>query len=234
VTSHTVELFGVPGVGKSTLIAPVLALLRDAGVPARVDTAARGSRLAKAMTYARFALTHPRYSLVSAREILGTRQRTRDDLAWVTATWFKRSSRLHRGPGDGGVQLVDAGLLQALWSIGFSGGAADVAAMLARMRPLLPLPEQVVVVRASEAVVARRLAGRPGTQSRLERALDATPDALARAAALVEQIATELGRGSSVEIIEIDADRDDAVAANARRVADAIAAAYRRSSPVAA
>lgn len=205
-----VELLGAPGVGKSTLIPEIRAHLA-------VPDAPRTGRAGKALGLARFVATHPATTARGLLAIASTRQRTRHDLAWVTRTWLKRCARhaeLRRRPG---LHLVDAGVAQALWSIGFHARTSLDPRLLDT-----PLPDVVVVVEASLETVRRRLAGRPGAQSRLER--DGEADH-ARAKACVGEVA-ELLAHRGVLTIPLDNDRDTDHATAARAIADRIRARW--------
>ncbi|MBA2543843.1 MAG: hypothetical protein H0V17_29635, partial [Deltaproteobacteria bacterium] len=118
---------------------------------------------------ARFCTSNVGYTLRSLGGLLSTRQPSVDELAWLTATWFKRSTRMAALRSRPGLHVVDVGVLQALWSIGFRATADRTAKLIETLRAEMPVADLVVLVDARPDTVARRLAARPGNQSRLER-----------------------------------------------------------------
>lgn len=205
-----VELLGAPGVGKSTLLPDLVERLH----PLPLQDAPHLDRARQAIGFARFLTRNPLQLARTIAAIAATGQPTRGDLAWVTRTWVKRCWRhaeLRRSPG---LHLVDAGLAQALWSIAFRASA--------QLSPRLvtgPLPDLVLVVNTTIATMTRRLAMRPGQQSRLERGAED----LERAREQVVSVRRHLER-AGVETFSVDYDRDE----DRARVATMLAARVTR------
>ena len=227
-----VEFVGLPGAGKSTLALRTAEILCQRGM--RVSLPSKSvftedrryiGKVRKSAYYVRFALSNLRYSLLSARAILSSRQTSREDLLWVLLTWFKRSARIQQQRHLGGVHVIDSGIFQGLWSIGFSGKNPNLVELGERVLAWLPIPNLLVVVESSLSTIERRLAKRPGSGSRLERWPPGDPGLLLRAAARLGQV-KETARLISrkredMRIFMIDNDRDDAFETNAIRISEA-------------
>lgn len=209
-----VELLGAPGVGKSTLLPDLVGRIH--ALPLQV--APHPDRARQALGFAQFVVRNALYLARTTAAIAATSQPTTDDLAWVTRTWMKRCWRhaeLRRRPG---LHLVDAGLAQALWSIGFRARA-----QLGQRLVTGPLPDLVLVVNTTLATMARRLAMRPGQQSRLERGAGD----LERAREQVVAVRLLLER-AGVETFSVDHDRDEDRARVAAILADRVIARWSR------
>ncbi len=208
-----VELLGAPGVGKSTLLPALVERLDSLPLQATPHL----DRVQQALGFARFVARNPLQLARMTAAIVATNQPV-SDLAWVTRTWVKRCWRhveLRRRPG---LHLVDAGLAQALWSISFRAGAKLGPQLVAG-----PLPDLVLVVDATLATMTRRLAMRPGHQSRLERGagdLDRAREQVAGVQRLLE--------GAGVETVTIDNERDEDRAHTAAVMADRVIARWSR------
>jgi hypothetical protein len=130
----------------------------------------------------------------------------------MTFNWLLVSRLLRSRPAAGEVCFLDQGVLQALWSIGFGAPPGAAARMAELMEGRVPLPDVVVVVRAGEATVRRRLAGRPDRDSRLDGAAG-DPAALRKAAALLGEVLAVLegwSRGAGgPRVIEVDNEADE-------------------------
>lgn len=192
-----VELLGAPGVGKSTLIPRIQAQLRD--LP--LSQPPPPSRLDRAVGFGRFLAGHPRLVARSIAAIASWRQGSARDYAWVTRTWLKRCWRHLELREQPGLHIVDAGIAQALWSIGFR---ASHRVEVSQLRDF-GIPDLLLVVDASDTVIERRLAGRPGSQSRLER--DAKNSGHVRARALAMDVRDQLvARGVPARTLSNDGD----------------------------
>ncbi len=204
-----VELLGAPGVGKSTLLPDLVERLHALPLQATPHI----DRVQQVLGFSRFVARHPVQLARMTAAIVATRQPTAGDLAWVTRTWVKRCWRHAELRQRSGLHLVDAGLAQALWSIGFRAGVELGPTLVAG-----PLPDLVLVVDATLATMTRRLAMRPGHQSRLERGAGD----LARAREQVVGVQRLLER-VGVETVSVDNDHDGERA----RVAAVLAARVR-------
>jgi hypothetical protein len=210
-----VELCGAPGVGKSTLMPGITDDLHRAGIPIARPSATRAD---KAAAFALFLVSHPGFVARSLAGIAATRQHTAADLSFVTLTWLKRACRIGQQRNRSELELVDAGIVQALWSIGFR---ARAPAMIARLGVMMPLPDLVIFVDANAETMSRRLALREGAQSRLERVQMGPSHALR----IVDDVRAVL-KARAVPFLQFANDCDSDRDRNATSIAHAIAAAW--------
>jgi len=217
----SVELIGMPGSGKSTLSRRVAARLQAAGITVAQPShdlahgIARWRRLAgKSRHVARELIGHPADALRAVCAVRSTRQRRTGDVFKMTFNWLLVSRLLRRRPAAREVHLHDQGVLQALWSIGFGGAPGAAGRMARRMEGRVPLPDVVVIVRASEGTVARRLAGRTDRDSRLD-AASGDRAALRLAADLLAEVLGVLEgwrrRPGGPRVIELDNETDESL-----------------------
>lgn len=190
-----VEFIGLPGSGKSTLSHRVAQSLRALGVPVTEPTywldhvAHRYVRQSmKALLALTTILTFPRLALYCFDGLRRTRQRTWRDFLMTFLNFAYVSLTIKRLSKTPGVHFLDQGLLQAVWSIGYSSNAGEsVLRHYGRvLRLLLPARLVAVIVHASTATLVERLAMRPARGSRLERLVDSG------------QLAHELDRGTGL------------------------------------
>ena len=165
-----VEFLGPPAVGKTTLATAVCERLDSAGHPCRLPTTrlAGQPRWRRIPTKAALASGHavraPTQTLAHLRAIAGTDQQTIDDFLRVAFNW-QFVCGLHTRGGDG-VVLLDQGVFQALWSIGWR--ASDWAAVRALALSPSLLPDILVVLTAEQATIRERLATREGGDTRVD------------------------------------------------------------------
>jgi uncharacterized protein YgfB (UPF0149 family) len=227
-----VTCLGLPGSGKSTLCSRVSQILRQRGIPCELsDDVAYRNYCNKLLWVFRAAGSDPRNAFLCVRRIIATRQRSTLDLVKMIVNWLCRSFLLRQGGEAGRVRLFDEGLYQALWSIALGAQRQDWAVNLPLLQPVSPGPGLTVVVETSLETVQRRLAARPGCESRLEKWLPDDPQILFKAARAME-VVTDLvqvhaQRRDDMRVLLIDADRDDALEANALKVAQYIQALLR-------
>ena len=232
-----VEFIGLPGVGKSTVAAgvvdglsrkgiPVCQPNKNAGLPPQGGTGVTLNKVGSLALSARAALVRPLYTLRSMRAILATGQRSRNDLRTLLQYWLNISQRMRQSRGVGGVHLFDQGIVQALWSIGFSSAEMDVNGLTRALKRSMPVPDLLVIVKASLPTVERRLLSRPQLSSRLAARLTDEPLLMERAATLmqaVEATVHELARqGSGMRVLVLDNELDDACEENTMRVVRAV------------
>lgn len=229
--SVVVEFLGMPGVGKSTLTARVAEKLAQRGVP--VCRAGKRARFENANLYLSFIASHPGYAFASVRAIIASRQRTLRDLTWVAMTWLKRSARIRRYKFENGVRLVDPGIFQALWSIGFSSRKTNLAALYGRLQNRMFVSDLAVIVEADAGTIRCRLEARPGRTSRLERWSGNGTETFTRAANVMRQVketvASVAATRAGMRVITINND-GETLEANAERIADAIGKLFSEDS----
>lgn len=177
--SLTVEFLGLPGAGKSGVSRRVAELIEGQGIRV-VETAYElthrtgvgARRLIKTAHIARELARAPIDSARTTRAIIATKQRKTSDLVGAVSNWLFVSNLL-RGPGGpSAIQLLDEGLFQALWSVGFGAEVDDLPSVARALGPSSPIPDVVVIVNANLATVETRLRSREMKQSRIEDRLD--------------------------------------------------------------
>lgn len=174
-TFVSVEFFGLPGVGKSTLSNRIAEILSENEIPVEQNAYILSHQmnrlkrvLFKLLYVTKELVFHPYYTFVSIKTILMTQQKSAVDLVKVVFNWFFVSSLIRSNREYNGVRLFDEGIFQALWSIGFSGKEESLAIMEA-LFPMMPLPQIIIVPEASLATVKLRMSGRQHHDSRLEK-----------------------------------------------------------------
>lgn len=161
-----VELFGVPGAGKSTVAA---AAGEGTGLLSRADLSRSWSRCSWATKLANGGRAVMNYQMLAAavglsrKTLLNSPESLLRLARLVVKSQWLRSQR-------GGI-LLDQGLLQELWSIHYASGSFDPDPK--RLRPLIraiygELEPCIVFIDVDEQTAASRIAGRAGGDSRLD------------------------------------------------------------------
>ena len=215
-----VEFVGMPGSGKSTLSRRAAELLEARGLKVTQPSyplahgIPRAARLAlKSRLVALELLAHPLRSLRAVRAIQASGQGRPADAGRMTFNWLLVTRLMSHPPASGDLHFYDQGILQALWSIAYGGAPGAAARAAARLEEGLPRPDAVVVVRASEDTVRRRLDSRLDRDSRLD---DTGPDgglAIARGARVFEEVMAVLSgwgrRSVPPRVLETPNNADD-------------------------
>ncbi len=232
-SSLIVEFVGLPGSGKTTLTLRTGELLRHEGWAVheaykdwnkglRYRLADHGSSLLRLIP------GEPSLALNTYRSIARLQSVSRGQAANLALNWLNRVAHLIQGRRLGGIHLLDQGLYQLFWSIGFACGEAQLEQLLASIR--LPyLPDVVVVLSVTPAASIKRLAKRPGQTSRLERgALNSESYARAEAALVhVEAILKSHLASKKVQAsVSLDASHDEALMQNSRTLSKLIQARW--------
>lgn len=174
-----IELFGLPGVGKSRLATELLRASAEIGLPlerpvAGIDPAASGVvRIGRKLGLAAAECSlRPARSAAAALAILGSQRAgvTAGVPRWAHWVVVQRlmSSAL-RSPGR---HLFDEGVLQALWSIGLRGDVTRALDRVGATPGRWALPDLVVFVHATLEVIDGRLGARASRHSRVQAAGD--------------------------------------------------------------
>lgn len=242
-----VEFLGLPGAGKSTLAHAVTAELRVRGVrvtPPRCTNGRRDAtlgRLGIKLWYAiRGAVQAPRRTLFWLKLLAESRQAHRGDWWGSALNWFYLLGITRQRASHPGIQLLDQGVFQALWSVGYAAQQRGVLSsqLLPQLRATLPPRILVVLVGTSAATATQRLRHRDG-KSRLERDLarGSRDSRVATALEVLDQVhgvALSLARERRIVLQEIVNDVDDALPATAAALTDAIVDLLAPASPAAA
>lgn len=232
----TVEFFGIPGVGKSTVANRVAKLLREKGTPVSdlmYTSAHQLSRLQRVAVKVRFvvkeACNHPGYVLRSAIVIARTKQESVTDLIKVLFNWFFVSSVLRGGRQVSIVELLDEGIFQAYWSIALC--APDgIPNVIEHLGDSVPLPTVIVVLEADLGTIRSRLESRERHDSRVELSSRVNKGLLERADVIHRRITDSLQvtceRRKDMHLIALRNDQGEDLETAAGRIADEVQRVY--------
>jgi thymidylate kinase len=232
MSSHIVELAGVPGAGKSTVVERLERRFRETGRPVEVATRSTDPNVAvprrllrKAGIVGRCAVADPVLTGALARSLVASGARPPIDLAARAVQWHVAQQHLRVGAARPGVTLLDEGIVQCLWSIGLRANIDLVLAAL-RRRPTWHTPDILIVLQVPVEVAAGRLAQRTSRHSRTQHLdSDAAAAELARGVALLDRVVNWWPNvvGPACQVIVIGA--ADAI----EDVADGVAAQVERA-----
>jgi adenylate kinase family enzyme len=229
----TVEFFGMPGSGKSTLTNRVAEIMEGWGIGIQKQTYVLAhcvTRHRRVITKIRYVLPEicfePRYAVRSARAIAATGQSS--VLEWVRElfNWLFVTPLIRPITQFDGIRMLDQGIFQALWSVAFSGDHNALKIMTDRLMTQSPVPNVVVIVHAKLSTIAQRLAARQSHDSRLERLLEKNPEVLKSSESLflqVTEIVKFLMRQQAMPtIIDVDNDENTDLETKAQTVAQSL------------
>ena len=169
-----VEFMGLPGAGKSLLVAGLAAELGALGVDARTrsyGSGRRGGRLRRAgakMGSVVFGLlVAPRSTVRCLVAIVRSGQQNPFDVVRLWVNWAALAAAIRRARSLGTLTILDQGVFQLLWSVCLSGRPGCLIKVAGPvLHPLLP--DLLVVVDSSPATAMHRAALRPRSPGRLD------------------------------------------------------------------
>jgi len=222
-----IEFLGLPGCGKSTLSRFVADLLMEQRIVVEETTyelTHRRGKLARQRAKLRYlayiAARNPCAAFSNLLTIAVTRQASLSDMRMAGLNWlYILSLAARRSPTA--VTILDQGIAQAIWTIGFaaqSGSWLDL--LLTKAQKVAAMPDLVVRVRADFATIGDRLELREQHTSRMD-ALGPDHEAFRRGETNCDAIATRFG-AIGVPVIEIENDDAAQLAQGAHRIADVI------------
>lgn len=174
-----VEFVGLPGVGKSHATRCLAARLADAGIATRSSALTLHEELPspfrilrKSASCAAQVMRRPGPSWRVVRTLARTGQRRRLDVLQLAYNWLARIDLVQRARTSPGVELLDEGPFQLLWSVGLQGREDAIrtwGSTLAETAPIGFVPDVVVVVHAPLEVIEARLSTRGRRAGRADR-----------------------------------------------------------------
>ena len=223
-----IEFLGLPGCGKSTLsrsLADLMVEQRFVVDETTYDLDHRrrklGRQCAKLAYLFPFAARNPNRVLSNLLAIARTRQSSLADLRRAGFNWVFILSVVARKQSPSIIRVLDQGIAQAIWSIGFAAQSGSWLELLStRNKQAAAMPDLVVRVRADFATIGDRLGARKRRVSRMD-AVGRDLEALRRAENIVDLIVSRL-RAIGVPVIEIDNNDVAQLAQGASRIATVI------------
>ena len=228
--SLSVEFFGMPATGKSTLSRLVAEHLEKRGLPVfqpSYDLAHGGGSgrrlLLKVGAVARGCILHP---IDSGREVARLESWTHCSPR-VLFNWLLVTALLRRSRNKTGIHLFDQGVLQGLWSIGFEADRDGTLKFLQHPRSQVAgWPSLVIDVHASLEQLEARIRARPANRSRVDRELDRTPSILQEGQVWLERLRGAVLDQFSGTVLTITNDVEEERESQALRIADAVEACW--------
>jgi hypothetical protein len=237
-----VEFVGLPGVGKSHVNRLVAARLAGSGTPVRStylsinhELDPRRRVIHKAAICLAELARRPGDALRLGRVVGRSGQKSRVDVARMFYNWLTVRGLVRRARSRPGVELLDEGTFQILWSLGLGGrdrAARRCASILAdRPMPDTSLPDVVVLVEAPLEVIIERIALRASRDARIDRmdkaerraallrGADLLAEVLSDEVGLIGRFSVPLRRVRNGDPEDLDADLDALVRELASRVA---------------
>jgi hypothetical protein len=223
-----VELCGLPGSGKSHVASVLARALLARGHEPHDVRASLGPDVGAALRVPRklsaavtATLAEPGAAVAIGAAVIRS-QRTIAARASRSLQWLVTQELLRRARRDGGVYVLDEGVVQALWSIGLRGDVERVVEAL-DSEPAWIGPDVLLVVRATPAAADRRLSARASTHSRTQRLpADDRLAELERGEELLDLLISWWTRSIPAEaaIVEIRNDDDEPREAEAAELAE--------------
>jgi len=225
-----IEFFGLPGVGKSTLSHLVASLLLERGyavdeVTYELDhNRGKFQRIrAKLAAVAGYVCRHPVQTQTDIACILATKQATWGDIRRSISNWLYVASVMSQKRTGGRIVILDQGLAQAVWSVGFAARETSWLELCSRAADRRVFkPDLVVEVKAGFQNVGSRLASREERISRIDH-LGSNSEVLQRAQDHTDAI-VQTFKGAAVMVLAAQNDSPDQLVSNARRIAETITA----------
>ncbi|HEX6010773.1 MAG TPA: hypothetical protein VFY87_03005 [Geminicoccaceae bacterium] len=201
-----VEFLGLPGAGKSTLARLAAEALVERGIAVEYvnRTLTHGAGLPrrwlrKTGRVIEGLVRTPRCSARTIRHIHETRQRSPRDFLITAFNWLLVTTLVRRAAASRKVVLLDQGIAQALWSVGFSAQGEVWQETMRQAASRAPAPDMIFLIHVAPLNIADRLALRRHNPSRLSGTQVTDPELLVRASALLESV-TDIMRSRQVPI----------------------------------
>ena len=195
-----VEFFGMPGAGKTFLTGEICEALEQN--EKRILDFSRGTSIRRHsvawlhdhLALRTWILRHPISAFRLWWYIRATGQTSANERKRFFWSWIKTIVRLRRVRSQYEIILMDQGFLQTLWAIGYEAGSSRWDQVSSQLMRLMPGPDVVITVRASEQTIVQRLLRREGTTSRIERDGPQRQEVFRRSRDLTDQLLAGISR----------------------------------------
>jgi hypothetical protein len=164
---------------------------------------------------------YPSQGAAAITSIAATKQATANDLLKSLINWMYISSLSSGKLSDGRITILDQGIAQALWSIGFAAqNKAWLDVVMDQLHSKMFKPDLIIHVHADHRTIVSRLGRRQVLMSRLDRVgQDLRP--LQQAQVHSESILRKL-RSDGVRVVDTENDCYGRLATSAKAIADTI------------
>ena len=201
-----VELFGLPGSGKTFLTQELTQILQK-GPHSVLDFRRSTSpqfylqdripRLSttwikEQLSFRFWILANPIAACHLWRQLSKSQQPDRNAYRYFFRSWIKTLVRLRRAVQSYDIVLMDQGFLQFVWTVGYESQAPQWPELRRHLLRLMPVPDAVILVETSHDTATRRLTQRPGTTSRVERDGPGSPAVMQHASQLTAELRHDL------------------------------------------
>jgi hypothetical protein len=189
--SLVVEFVGLPASGKSTIYDHVKASLIKEGLLGSSEDlrpVKKTKRIKRTISnYVSLFVDNPRYFVQATSLIIGSRQKSRFDLKMAWQEWLDTTAFFNYYVKKcSGIHLMDQGVFQALWQIGFASEARNIREIIKNVYCNFDVPTVIIFVEASPQTIERRISKR-SPHSRLDRRLPTNPSLVYKAEELYQQ-----------------------------------------------
>ncbi|MEE3368088.1 MAG: hypothetical protein VX346_01960 [Planctomycetota bacterium] len=243
-----VELFGLPGSGKTFLTKELTQIIRK-GQHSVLDFRRATSpqfylqdrirRLSATWIQEQVAsrlwiFANPFAAFRLRCELRRSQQPDRDAHRHLFRSWIKTLVRLKRAIRSYDVVLMDQGFLQFIWTVGYESQSPNWLHIRRNLLRQMPAPHAVILVKASQKTAARRLQERPGVSSRVERDGPASVAVMQHAIKLTDELRHDLEMArvdwSQTAFYPINNDADNTPTTELATIAEHLLA-HRRQGP---
>lgn len=207
-----VEFVGPPAAGKTTLSKAVGQELKKTGYNVHLPA----TKIAEHSTFKRIVtkvpiaiqwfVSKPTTTVPNTFFILRSNQKDFRNYTKLVLNWHLVCGLHSRSNAE--VTLLDQGVFQALWAIGYESELGWEEAIRCVEVPESAIPDIVVVVKTDEHVLADRLGPSHESKARVSRSNQENIRRAIQGANLVSDLLNEYAERSQVEYIKIDNSRD--------------------------
>ena len=229
-----VEFVGLPGSGKTTIYHKVYEDLKLEGLLHNTDGFNLHSgfkhKLYSLLSYGKYFIGNPILNFQALFNIVNSDQSSYYDLQIALKAWLGSSYLIDfYKKNTFGVNLIDQGVFQALWQIGFGSQEIDIARIYGQI--FSNAPDLIILLEASIETISRRINNRE-SPGRLDNRISLSPHYLDKAFDLYQQIKSmlfEISRDNKIKSLVINNDSDGDVITKSKIVVDFIRAEWQYS-----